>query len=57
MNIQNRDKTGLFEEPILLDDLIIYCCRIGGLDEFVGNKMNMIIRRGNWIKNRSLDND
>ena len=54
MNIQNRNNTSLFEEFILLDDLILYCCRIGGLDEAVGNKMNTKIRWGFGFKTEAL---
>ena len=51
MNIHDRNKAGLFEQFILLDDLILYCCRIGVLNGTVRNIMNIRIRRGDWIYN------
>ena len=47
----------MFEEIILLNDLMYCCCRIGGLDEFMGDTMNMRIRSMDLVLNRNLDED
>ena len=43
MDVRNRYKTSLFEEFIFLGDLILYCCRVGGLDESVRDEVDIRI--------------
>ena len=45
MDVYNRYESGLFEGIILLGDLVLYYGCVGGLDESMGDEVNMRIRR------------
>ena len=50
MDVRDRYESSLFEEFILLGDLILHCGCVGGLNESVGSEVDMIIRRRYWIQ-------
>ena len=46
MGVHDRYESGLFDTFILLADLVLYCCYVGGLDESVGDEVDMRIGGG-----------